>query len=105
MNKNLTKNKDEFSWNLKGLLYVLVTADQDLSTLQIKTYSNNFSKAEWMAINEICSLLVKKYLHQLNQDLTKMELVENCSESFKMAKNLLKSYFNLLTTECIFHVD
>lgn len=94
---NLRMYKEESSWNLNALLFLLVTEDENLSNIYAKSYSNEFNQLEQDKINELMKILAKSKREELMTALDFMETIKNCSEGFSFAKQLIKIYVNFLT--------
>ncbi|KAL0270489.1 UNVERIFIED_CONTAM: hypothetical protein PYX00_007886 [Menopon gallinae] len=95
---NLKKYKDEFSWNLNALLFVLATKDEDLSTMSAKSYSNEFNQNEKDEIKGLAEILMESKRNELTSTLKEMESISHCSNGFSFAKELIKMYINFLTS-------
>lgn len=96
LNQNLVKTLDEFSWNMNSLIYVLIAEDENLGVLQSKTYSSELTGTEQQITNTIKEALVQNKLQILKEELSEMEHLKNCTESFRLAKELVKTNMAIL---------
>ncbi|KAK6645631.1 hypothetical protein RUM43_001911 [Polyplax serrata] len=96
LNQNLVKTLDEFSWNMNSLIYVLIAEDENLGILQSKTYSSELTRTEQQITNTIKEALVQNKLQILKDELSEMEHLKNCTESFRLAKEFVKTNMAIL---------
>ena len=95
MDREMGFTANGLNYNGRSVLFLLTTKLQK-DQWQFRIFDRNFSLEDYEAVNnvarKICGILIFDYTEQLNE----MKLVANPTEGFKIAKNLVQEYIDLL---------
>lgn len=98
LTENLSCNSEGLSFNVKALIYVLMTSESKKDDLTRRIYSSDFTSEESVAICKVGKWLIKQKCSEFESVLNMMKQKKSngCSRSFEVASDLILEYINLL---------